>query len=95
MGVVYGLTRMMDDLLKGFQSSFSVTLDVNDTSKPHPRFSEFKFKRDGYGDQEFRRRKVMDEQKSRRRDYADYARRVVEGELFSDEETMEEGGVLL
>lgn len=87
----------MEDLLRGFQGTFSVTLDINDTSKPHPRFSDFKFKREGYGDQEFRRQKVMEDQKSRRRDYLDYARRVVEGEVFSDEEdnNMEEGGVLL
>ena len=89
-----GVINKMDELLQDFQSSVSVTFDLNDPNRPHPRLSEFKFKREGYGDQESRRRKLIEEQKSRRRDYVDYARMIAEGDidLCSDEDEMEEGG---
>lgn len=83
---------VMDQLLQDFQSSVSVTFEVNDPNRPHPRLSDFKFKREGYGDQESRRRKLIEEQKTRRRDFVDYARMVVEGEVYSDEDDMEEEG---
>ena len=85
----------MDSLLQGFQNGCSVSFDVNDPIKPHPRFSEFKFKREGYGDQESRRRKLMEEQKSRRREYMDYARMITEGQVYSDEDNMEEEGIYI
>ena len=92
MGVVCGCGYKMDQLLQSFQGTFTVSLDQNDPNRPHPRLCEFKFKREGYGDQETRRQRLLKEQKSRRQDYADYARRIVEGEIYSDDD-MEEGGM--
>ena len=90
------LKQGMDDtLLAEFHSIFSVTGDVNDPRRPHPSFSSlYKQKRAGYGDQEERRRRALQEQKRRRRDYADYARKLVEGEEWEEEmeEKEEEGG---
>ena len=88
------LNRSMDDsLLAEFHSVFSVTGEVNDTRRPHPSFSSlYKQKRAGYGDQEARRRRALQEQKRRRRDYADYARKLVEGEEWEEEMEEEEGG---
>lgn len=85
---------IMDDLLAGFQGGLSVSSDPYDPCRPHPRLSQYKLKREGYADQEARRRKALEEQNTRRKDFADYARRIIEGELFSDDE-MEEGGVVI
>ena len=83
----------MDQLLAEFQGSFSVAVDPNDPTKPHPRFSQYKFKREGYADQETRRKRMLDEQRTRRRDFSDYARKIIEGETSDDE--MEEGGIII
>lgn len=83
----------MDDLLSSLQSSFTVATNPLDPTGPHPRLSQYKFTRDGYGDQEARRKKALAQQGQRRRDFADYSRRIVEGDLISDDENdMEEGG---
>ena len=79
----------MDELVAGLQGAF-LTTNVYDPSRPHPRLSQFKEKRLGYGDQESRRKKLLEEQKSRRRDQANYARRIALGDL-DDEEEMDEG----
>lgn len=84
----------MEDLLAGITDGLSVSSDPYDPSRPHPRLSQYKLKREGYADQEARRRKALEEQNTRRKDFADYARRIIEGELFSDDE-MEEGGVVI
>ena len=81
---------MDDSLLAEFQAAFSVSGEVNDIRAPHPHYTLYKQKRDGFGDQEVRRKKLLEGQKARRRDCADYARRIAVGELLDDDE-MEEG----
>ena len=76
----------MDDSLL---VSFSVGTVINDTKAPHPHYVLYKQKREGYGDQETRRKKLLREQKLRREDYADYVRRIVNKEAW---EEMEEEG---
>ena len=83
---------MDDSLLADFQSAFTVSGEVNDTRAPHPHYTLYKQRRDGYGDQEARRRKLLAEQRSRRRDYADYARKIVEGVPLEEEMEEDEGG---
>lgn len=81
----------MEELLAGFQGAFSVAVNPYDTSRPHPRLTQYKSKRVGYGDQEARRKKALEEQCLRRKDFCDYSRRIVEGDLISDDEMEEEG----
>lgn len=76
---------MDDSLLAEFQSAFSVSCEVNDTHAPHPHYALYKQKREGYGDQESRRKRLLADQRSRRNDLADYARRFAEGELWEEE----------
>ena len=80
----------MDELVAGLQGSF-LTSNIYDPSRPHPRLFQFKEKRLGYGDQESRRAKVLEEQKSRRRDQANYARRIALGDMDDEEEDMDDG----
>ena len=85
--------HMDDSLLAVFQGAFSVSGEINDTYAPHPHYNLYKQKREGYGDQESRRRTILEEQKARRRDFSDYVRKVVDGEMLDeDEDEMEEGG---
>jgi snurportin-1 len=81
----------MEDLLAGFEGTLSVATDVYDVSRPHPRFSQYKIKREGYGDQEARRMKALEDQGKRRKDFFDHSRRIVEGHPVSEDE-MDEGG---
>ena len=82
----------MDDSLLAELQSFSVGTVVNDTKAPHPHYALYKQKREGYGDQEARRKKLLREQKLRREDYADYVRRIVDKETWEEMEQEEEGG---
>ena len=84
----------MDDSLLAELQSFSVGTVINDTKAPHPHYALYKQKREGYGDQEARRKKLLREQKLRREDYADYVRRIVNKEAWEEmeEEEEEEGG---
>ncbi len=85
---------MDDSLLAEFQSTFSVSDNFLDKWSPHPHPSLYKQKREGYGSQGARRTKLLEEQKTRRRNYADYARRVVAGETWEEDgEDMEEEGL--
>ncbi len=86
---------MDDSVLEQFQSTFLVSGDVHDTAKAHPHYGLYKAKREGYGSQDARRRKFMEEQKSRRRNFADMARKIADGSDMSEEdneEEMEDGG---
>ena len=74
----------MDSLTTSLQECVSISVDPLDTSKPHPRLSQFKRKRDGYCDQEVRRARLLEEQQFRRRDFSDYARKMVSEELHDD-----------
>lgn len=88
--------RMDDSVLEQFQSTFLLSGEVHDTFTPHPHYTLYKAKKEGYGSQETRRRAFMDEQKSRRRDFADMARKIADGCEVSgeeNEEEMEEGNV--
>lgn len=83
----------MDDSLLAELQSFSVGTVINDTKAPHPHYALYKQKREGYGDQEARRKKLLRQQKQRREDYADYVRRIVNREAYEEmEEEEEEGG---
>ena len=86
---------MDDSLLAEFQSTFMIGGDVvTNTHGPHPHYALYKQRGAGgaFGNQEERRKKFLKEQKARRRNYADYARRVVEGDLSGEEDDeMEEG----
>ena len=82
---------MDDSLLAEFHAVFSVSGDVNSPSRPHPNYSSlYKYKREGFGGQEARRRRLLEQQRSRRRNYVDYVRKIAEGETW--EEEMEEEG---
>lgn len=85
----------MDDLLDVFQETFTVASDPLDSSRFIPTHSAlYKVKRDGYGDQEARRRKALLEQAQRRKDFVDHSRRIAEGQpVEEDEDEMEEGGM--
>lgn len=84
----------MDDILSSFQGAFSVATNPLDPSGPYPRLTQYKFKREGFADQEARRKKALQEQCLKRKNFADLSRRIVEGDLLSDDE-MEEGGKIL
>ena len=85
---------MDDSLLAEFQSTFLIGGDVvTGTHGPHPHYMLYKQRGAGgaFGSQEQRRKKFLEGQKARRRNYADYARSVVEGDLSEDDDDMEEG----
>lgn len=82
---------MDDSLPTEFQSAFSISGEVNNIRAPHPHYTLYKQKRDGFADQEVRRRRLLEGQRARRRDYADYARRIAVGEVIEEDE-MDEGG---
>ena len=82
---------MDDSLLAEFHSVFSVTGDVNAPTRPHPAFSSL-YKQRGarHGEQEARRRRLLADQRVRRRDRADCVRRIAEGEEWEEEMEEEE-----
>ena len=69
---------MDDALIAGLQTA-TISTDVHSTYTPHPHYSQYKQHKDGYTNQEVRRRKILESQKSRRRDFMDYSRLIVEG----------------
>ena len=81
----------MDDLVQQLAGSFHCASSPLSTCAPHPRLESYKQKGEGFGDQDRRRRKAIELQKKRRRDYIDLARRIAEGEEVSESED-EEGG---
>ena len=82
----------MDDFLLAELQTFSVGGDINDTKAPHPHYALYKQKREGYGDQEARRKKLLRQQKTRREDFTDYVRRIVDGEGWEEMEEEDVGG---
>jgi len=87
---------MDDAVLAQFQSTFLIGGDVQDPRvHNHPHYALYKPKKEGYANQESRRKKFLEEQKTRRRDFADHARRIAEGDEITDEsdEEMEGEGV--
>lgn len=77
---------MDDALLAEFHAVFSVSGEANDPRAPHPHYTLYKQRREGYGDQAERRRQLLEKQRLRRRDFADYVRRIAEGEMWEEEE---------
>ncbi len=69
----------MDDALLAELQTASISGDVHSAYSPHPHYSQYKQHKDGYTNQEVRRRKILQSQKSRRRDFMDYSRLIVEG----------------
>ncbi|CAB4038349.1 Snurportin-1, partial [Paramuricea clavata] len=68
----------MEELSDSLASSFQISNNPNDVSSPHPRLSEYKIKPSNVPDQETRRKRILEEQKSRRHDRVNFARRLVE-----------------
>lgn len=89
--IIDQLSPTMDELSKQFYGSFAVAEDPNDPARPHPRFSQYKLKQEGYGDQDARRKRMLEEQKDRRRDAIDFIRKIAEDQLREDDEMEEEG----
>ncbi|KAK3606019.1 hypothetical protein CHS0354_025057 [Potamilus streckersoni] len=68
----------MDELAETLAISFAVSTDPNSTAAPHPRFSQYKM-RSSDSDQNSRRKRILDEQKSRRFNFANHIRKLTAG----------------
>lgn len=79
----------MDELAESLANSFAVSSDPNTTDAPHPRFSQYKQKSTG-SDQEGRRKAILDDQKSRRFNYANHMRRLVD-DRWEDTDELSDG----
>ncbi|KAL3867503.1 hypothetical protein ACJMK2_044704 [Sinanodonta woodiana] len=74
----------MDELTETLATSFAVSTDPNSTAAPHPRFSQYKMKSSD-SDQNSRRKNILDEQKSRRFNFANHIRKLTAGSWNSGE----------
>ncbi|XP_023678564.2 snurportin-1 [Paramormyrops kingsleyae] len=82
----------MDELTRSIGAGFSVSVEPNSTSAPHPRLSQYK-SRSSALEQDERRRRFLDLQKKKRLNYVNHARRLADGDWTgndSDEEAGEE-----
>lgn len=68
----------MDGLLDSLSSGLKVSLDENSTATPHPRFASYKLKCSA-SSQEARRQTFFEEQKKKRSDLFEHARRLALG----------------
>lgn len=84
--------KMTDELLLQLKGTLCVTEEKNDTSTTHPRFCQYKYRGEADGCQEARRKRLLEEQKSRRENFVDYARRIAEGEDQNGNEAVDEMG---
>ncbi|XP_071964669.1 snurportin-1-like [Antedon mediterranea] len=75
----------MEDLAEQLATSFSVTKSDNTTAASHPRLAQYKSKEDRSGLQEERRRSRLQNQKQKRLDFANYARRLAENDWEEEE----------
>jgi len=82
-------SRGLDDLADAFAGSFTVTNTPNDINRPHPRFSQYKMKT-SVADQETRRARMLEHQKSKRDDLVNLARALAMGDFEEDEGEEEE-----
>jgi len=80
----------MEGLAETFAAQFTVSSDPNDTAAPHPRMVQYKVKPSNTPDQYLRRKRMLEEQKKRRRDIVNYARKLVEGSLEVEDVETEE-----
>ncbi|XP_047594236.1 snurportin-1 isoform X2 [Lutra lutra] len=79
----------MEELSQALASSFSVSQDLNSTAAPHPRLSQYKSKHSSL-EQNERRRRLLELQKSKRLDYVNHARRLAEDDWTGMESEEEE-----
>ncbi|XP_004473551.1 snurportin-1 isoform X2 [Dasypus novemcinctus] len=79
----------MEELSQALASSFSVSQDLNSTAAPHPRLSQYKYKYSSL-EQNERRRRLLELQKSKRLDYVNHARRLAEDDWTGMESEEEE-----
>lgn len=80
----------MDELIaKLGGEQLTVTQEPNTTAAPHPRFSQFKQKTEGFGDQAYRRKELLQLQKEKRQKTFFQARGIVEGEIYEDDDDMD------
>ncbi|XP_032721002.1 snurportin-1 isoform X3 [Lontra canadensis] len=82
-------TGKMEELSQALASSFSVSQDLNSTAAPHPRLSQYKSKHSSL-EQNERRRRLLELQKSKRLDYVNHARRLAEDDWTGMESEEEE-----
>uniref|UniRef100_A0A224Z910 Snurportin-1 n=1 Tax=Rhipicephalus zambeziensis TaxID=60191 RepID=A0A224Z910_9ACAR len=68
----------MDGLLDSLSTGLRVSLDENSTATPHPRFASYKLKYSA-SSQEARREKFFEDQKKKRSDLFEHARRIALG----------------
>uniref|UniRef100_A0A8B9K272 Snurportin-1 n=1 Tax=Astyanax mexicanus TaxID=7994 RepID=A0A8B9K272_ASTMX len=81
----------MDALTQALSSSFSVSTEANSTAAPHPRLAQYKGRYSAL-EQNERRRRFLEQQKEKRLNYVNHARRLAEGDWTgadSDEEQEE------
>ncbi|XP_072038284.1 snurportin-1-like [Amphiura filiformis] len=79
----------MDDLAAAFSGAFNVTNTPNNTAAEHPRLTQYKLKSDK-GSQEERRRIHLENQKKKRQDFANHARRLAADDWKGLEDDVEE-----
>ncbi|XP_033125175.1 snurportin-1-like [Anneissia japonica] len=76
----------MEDLAEQLATSFCVTKSENTTAVCHPRLAQYKSKEDRSGLQEERRKRRLNNQKQKRLDYANYARRLAENDWDGEDD---------
>lgn len=72
---------MTDDMIQALSTGLSLNMEANDSSLLHPRFNSYKLHYVKSGDQANRRKAVLERQKKKRFDAANYARKLAEGDL--------------
>ncbi|XP_039629590.1 snurportin-1 isoform X1 [Polypterus senegalus] len=75
----------MDELSQALAGSFSISQELNSTSAPHPRLSQYKSKYSVL-DQDERRRKFLELQKLKRLNYINHARQLADGNWEENED---------
>ena len=79
----------VDELADALGGAFQVTTKLNDPTRPHPRFSQYKQKNQ-VSNQEKRRGQILEAQKQRRQDFLAIARNIASNDFEEDEEEFEE-----
>lgn len=69
----------MDDLTQALSASFAVSKEPNSTAGPHPRLAQYKSKYSVL-EQSERRRRFLEQQKTKRLNYVNHARRLADGD---------------
>lgn len=89
---MYKRLSNMEELSENFASSFQVTIEPNTTVAPHPRFSQYKGRKDIL-DQNERRRRILLFQKEQRFDYLKNVRRIETNDWSEDDDEEENKNV--